>query len=135
MNNYNMQYKQYYERLQNKAIKQYTPMANRQDEILSPYGNFEKSKINKNKNFVSDLVNVFIYQMVIAIILFMTIFYFKYSGSEKYVAIYSLLKQAINNDTTILNDAGDNDFEGFIKDAKTYINELGGEATKIKIEY
>ena len=136
MANYSMQYKQYYENIQNKGVKQYTPMAYRQDEISNPYRKIEDGKIkrgNSKNNFISDLINVFVNQLIIVIVMFIAVFYMKYSGTEEGLKMYSIIEQSINNDVDS-GEEGSSDLENIIIDAKRYINKIGNTIEGISIE-
>ncbi|WP_133014026.1 hypothetical protein [Clostridium cuniculi] len=95
MSNYNYQYKRYYQELQSKNSRRNTSPVYRRSSFDEVYGN----EIQKrgNKEFFSSMVNVFIYQLVVVIFMFMAAFYLKYSPSEQ--DSYKNVK-AVINDTT-----------------------------------
>ena len=95
MSNYNYQYKRYYQELQSKNSGRNTSPVYRRSSFYEVYGN----EIQKrgNKEFFSSMVNVFIYQLVVVIFMFMAAFYLKYSPSEQ--DSYKNVK-AVINDTT-----------------------------------
>ena len=95
MSNYNYQYKRYYQELQSKNSVRNTSPVYRRSSFDEVYGN----EIQKrgNKEFFSSMVNVFIYQLVVVIFMFMAAFYLKYSPSEQ--DSYKNVK-AVINDTT-----------------------------------
>ena len=67
------------------------------DEV---YG--DEIKKRENKDFFSSMVNVFIYQLVVVIFMFMAAFYFKYSPNEQ--DSYKNVKAVINDTTYSIND-------------------------------
>ncbi len=136
MGNYSMQYKQYYEGIQNKGVKQYTPISNRYDEIYSPHRKVENEKMkrkNHKGNFISDLINVFVNQLIIVIIMFMAVFYMKYSGTEEGLKMYNIIENSINNNVDN-SEKGTSDLENIINDAKGYINKIGDKIEGTSIE-
>ena len=54
-------------------------------------------KKNKNKDFFSSMANVFIYQLVVVIFMFMAAFYLKYSPNEQ--NSYKNVKAVMNDKT------------------------------------
>ena len=95
MSNYNYQYKRYYQELQSKNSGRNTSPVYRRNSFDGVYGN--GSQKSENKDFFSSMVNVFIYQLVVVIFMFMAAFYLKYSPSEQ--DSYKNIK-AVINDTT-----------------------------------
>ena len=95
MSNYNYQYKRYYQELQNKNLGGNTSPVYRRNSFDEVYGNRIQNK--DNKDFFSSMINVFIYQLVVVIFMFMAAFYLKYSPSEQ--DSYKNVK-AVINDTT-----------------------------------
>ena len=95
MGSYNSQYKRYYQELQNKNLGKNTSPVYRRNTFEDIYGN--EMKRNKKRDFFSSMVNVFIYQLVVVIFMFMAAFYLKYSPSEQ--DSYKNIK-AVMNDTT-----------------------------------
>lgn len=101
MSNYNYQYKRYYQELQSKNSGRNASPVYRRSSFDEVYGN----EIQKrgNKEFFSSMVNVFIYQLVVVIFMFMAAFYLKYSPSEQ--DSYKNVKAVINDTTySIEND-------------------------------
>ena len=95
MSSYNYQYKRYYQELQNKNLGKNTSPVYRRNTFDDVYGGGIKKR--ENKDFFSSMVNVFIYQLVVVIFMFMAAFYFKYSPNEQ--DSYKNVK-AVINDTT-----------------------------------
>lgn len=106
MSSYNYQYKRYYQELQNKNLRRNTPPVYRRNTFDEVYGGGIKKR--ENKDFFSSMVNVFIYQLVVVIFMFMAAFYLKYSPSEQ--DSYKNVK-AVINDTTYSID--NNNVESF----------------------
>ena len=95
MSSYNSQYKRYYHELQNKNLGGNTSPVYRRNTFEDVYGNGMKK--DQKKDFFSSMVNVFIYQLVVVIFMFMAAFYLKYSPGEQ--DSYKNVK-AVMNDTT-----------------------------------
>jgi len=106
MSNYNYQYKRYYQELQSKNSGRNASPVYRRSSFDEVYGN----KIQKrgNKEFFSSMVNVFIYQLVVVIFMFMAAFYLKYSPSEQ--DSYKNVKAVINDTTYSIEN---NNIESF----------------------
>lgn len=93
MSNYNYQYKRYYQELQNKNFGRNTSPVYRRNSFDEVYESGIKRR--GNKEFFSSMVNVFIYQLVVVIFMFMSAFYLKYSPSEQ--ESYKNVKAVIND--------------------------------------
>lgn len=93
MSNYNYQYKRYYQELQNKNFGRNTSPVYRRNSFDEVYESGIKKR--ENKEFFSSMVNVFIYQLVVVIFMFMSAFYLKYSPSEQ--ESYKNVKAVIND--------------------------------------
>lgn len=106
MSNYNYQYKRYYQELQSKnSGRNASPVYRR-----SSFDEVYRNEIQKrgNKEFFSSMVNVFIYQLVVVIFMFMAAFYLKYSPSEQ--DSYKNVKAVINDTTYSIEN---NNIESF----------------------
>lgn len=95
MSSYNYQYKRYYQELQNKNSAKRTSPVYRSNSFEDVYGSGIKKK--PKEEFFSSMANVFIYQLVVVIFMFMAAFYLKYSPGEQ--DSYKNVK-AVMNDTT-----------------------------------
>ena len=88
------------------------------------------SKKRENKDFFSSMVNVFIYQLVVVIFMFMAAFYFKYSPSEQ--DSYKNVKAVINDTSYSINneDIESIDISEILNKVNNYIKTSlnGGEA-------
>ena len=96
MGNYNSQYKNYYQGLQNKNVrKNNSPVYTRNSfEELYGYNNNKRKK----KEFFSSMSNVFIYQLVVVIFMLMASFYLKYApGQTGAYETYSQVEQEVEN--------------------------------------
>ena len=128
MSNYNYQYKRYYQELQNKNLGRNTSPVYRRNTFDEVYGGGSKKR--ENKDFFSSMVNVFIYQLVVVIFMFMAAFYFKYSPSEQ--DSYKNVKAVINYTSYIINneDIESIDISEILNKVNNYIKTSlnGGEA-------
>ena len=128
MSNYNYQYKRYYQELQSKNSGRNTSPVYRRSSFDEVYGN----EIQKrgNKEFFSSMVNVFIYQLVVVIFMFMAAFYFKYSPNEQ--DSYKNVKAVINDTSYSINneDIESIDISEILNKVNNYIKASlnGGEA-------
>ncbi len=137
MTNYSMQYKQYYEGIKNRGVKQYTPIAKRNTDTSNSYSKIENcistsnKKTSKSSNkFIGDLINVFVNQLIIVIVMFMGIFYMKYSGTEEGMRLYTILEQSINREVETVDGTNSTDIENIISDAKSYIELIQNKIEK-----
>lgn len=132
MSNYNYQYKRYYQELQNKNFVRNNSPVYRRNSFDEVYGSRIKKK--ENKGFFSSMVNVFIYQLVVVIFMFMSAFYLKYSPSEQ--DSYKNVKAVINDTTySIYNEKGESfDISAILNKINNYIKTSlnGGKADFLK---
>ena len=132
MSNYNYQYKRYYQELQNKNFVRNNSPVYRRNSFDEVYGSGIKKK--ENKGFFSSMVNVFIYQLVVVIFMFMSAFYLKYSPSEQ--DSYKNVKAVINDTTySIYNEKGESfDISVILNKINNYIKTSlnGGKADFLK---
>ena len=85
------------------------------------YGNSGK-RINKKEGFFSSMINIFIYQLVVVLVMIMTVFYLKYSSSEEATESYNNIKAVMNSN--VYEESGENiDIDAFstIKKINEYI--------------
>ncbi|WP_304681351.1 hypothetical protein [uncultured Clostridium sp.] len=94
MRSYSNQYKKYYQELQSKNLGKNSPVYKR-NTFESVYESDMKK--NKKKDFFSSMANVFIYQLVVVIFMFMAAFYLKYSPNEQ--NSYKNVKAVMNDKT------------------------------------
>lgn len=128
MSSYNYQYKRYYQELQNKNLGKNTSPVYRRNTFDEVYGGGIKKR--ENKDFFSSMVNVFIYQLVVVIFMFMAAFYFKYSQNEQ--DSYKNVKAVINDTSYSINneDIESIDISEILNKVNNYIKTSlnGGEA-------
>ena len=96
MSSYNYQYKRYYQELQNKNSAKRTSPVYRSNSFEDVYGSGIKKK--PKEEFFSSMANVFIYQLVVVIFMFMAAFYLKYSPREQ---------DSYKNGKAVINDTTD----------------------------
>lgn len=123
MSNYNLQYRQYYEGMQNKNIKQYKPISDISSENLYTYGTNNKKK----EGFFSGMINVFVNQLVIVIIVFMMIFYMKYTDGTFGKKYYTFLKRCVTESTInseIYNRINNDEIKNIVDDTSSYLRIL-----------
>ena len=94
MRSYSNQYKKYYQELQSKNLGKNSPVYKR-NTFEAVYESDMKK--NKKKDFFSSMANVFIYQLVVVIFMFMAAFYLKYSPNEQ--NSYKNVKAVMNDKT------------------------------------
>lgn len=128
MRSYSNQYKRYYQELQNKNLGKNTSPVYKSNKFESVYGN--EVKKDKRKDFFSSMANVFIYQLVVVIFMFMAAFYLKYSPGEQ--DSYKNVKAVINDTTySIENEAIESfNFSEIVNKINNYIKTSlnGGKA-------
>ena len=128
MGNYNSQYKNYYQGLQNKNVKKNNSPVYTRNSFEELYG-YNNNK-RKKKEFFSSMSNVFIYQLVVVIFMFMAAFYFKYSPNEQ--DSYKNVKAVINDTSYSINneDIESIDISEILNKLNNYIKTSlnGGEA-------
>ena len=96
MRNYSREYKNYYENLRHTNVKDKRSAVYNRSNFESVYGNSGK-RINKKEGFFSSMINIFIYQLVVVLVMIMTVFYLKYSSSEEATESYNNIKAVMNS--------------------------------------
>ena len=121
MRNYSREYKNYYESLRHTNVKDKRSAVYNRSNFESVYGNSGK-RINKKEGFFSSMINIFIYQLVVVLVMIMTVFYLKYSSSEEATESYNNIKAVMNSN--VYEESGENiDIDAFstIKKINEYI--------------
>ena len=96
MRNYSREYKNYYENLRHTNVKDKRSAVYNRSNFESVYGNSGK-RINKKEGFFSSMINIFIYQLVVVLVMIMTVFYLKYSSSEEATESYNNIKAVMHS--------------------------------------
>lgn len=126
MGNYNSQYKNYYQGLQNKNVKKKNSAVYNRNSFEEIYG-YNNNK-RKKKEFFSSMSNVFIYQLVVVIFMLMASFYLKYAPDQ--TGAYENVK-AVINDTTysqVEQEVESFDLSKIVNKISNYIKtSLGGD--------
>ncbi|WP_343009410.1 hypothetical protein [Clostridium celatum] len=121
MRNYSREYKNYYENLRHTNVEDKRSAVYNRSNFESVYGNSGK-RINKKEGFFSSMINIFIYQLVVVLVMIMTVFYLKYSSSEEATESYNNIKAVMNSN--VYEESGENiDIDAFstIKKINEYI--------------
>ena len=126
MGNYNSQYKNYYQGLQNKNVKKNNSPVYTRNSFEELYGYNNNNR--KKKEFFSSMSNVFIYQLVVVIFMLMASFYLKYAPGQ--TGAYENVK-AVINDTTysqVEQEVESFDLSKIVNKISNYIKtRLGGD--------
>ena len=97
MRNYNVQYKKYYQDLQRKSTARYNF-----NNYGNPIGeNNLDYKVKPKKSVFIDLINILTYQIMIVILMFIFIFYCKYSESTENIKVFSSIKSYITGELRV----------------------------------